>query len=92
MSYYGKDFVKSLILERAKARREREINRVYNEGATRLYIPYSEWLRYAKGVTDWHDLRPYKLWDYYNEYQLECLKYQLEYEHPSIYGLYNTLF
>lgn len=92
MSHYDKQFVQKIINDRAEARRDRDSRRALNPDALRSFIPFREWLYFAKGIADWRQLKPYRLWDCYNEYQLDCVKSNLEYENPNHYGLYNTLF
>ncbi len=91
MSHYDKSFVDQIIRERAKARRERAERRTVNPFASRLYVPFEEYLRLAHGIDDWHTVRRYKLWELFNDYQCVCASVHLEWESPTKYGLYNTL-
>lgn len=91
MYYHGKERINELIHERANARRERANARQTNWEAWTAYVPFDEWLRYAKGVDDWHSLKPYRRYDYYLEYQIECIRHGLEFQCPKMFGLYNTL-
>lgn len=92
MYYHGKELIDKLIRDRANERRARRNERRTNMDAWTGWVPFDQWLLYAKGVEDWHSLKPYRLYDWYNEYQLECLRNGLEYQAPTTYGLYNTLF
>lgn len=90
MSHYDKSYVTKIIYERAAARRERARLRS-NVDALQVYVPFQEYLKYAYGIEDWRTVRRYKLWEYYNDYQCICAGLKLDWESPTVYGLYNTL-
>ncbi len=85
-----------LIRQMAAAKREREKMRSVNAYAQRVAIPFEEWLKFKHQlkIHEWKKLKFYKRLSLYNEYQLDCVEVQMEYEHPKIYGLQgaNTLF
>ena len=91
MFYYKENFVQWLIRERAQARRDRHNYNGTNADALRPYLPFPEWLRFMRSVEDWHAVKPYKLWCYFTEYQVDCVSASLEWEDPKQYGLYNCL-
>lgn len=91
MSHYSKEFVKSIIRDRANARRERDHQREINLYAQQVYVPFKEWLYYTEGIVDWRQLRKWDLRNYFCDYQLDCLRHELEWEHPQNYGLTNVL-
>lgn len=81
-----------LHIQNARAKRARLEARRTNEDAKRPYVPFAEWLFYAKGIGDYRTMKRYNLWDAFNEYQLECLKLNLEFETGEKYNLYNTIY
>ena len=92
MSNYDKSFIREIIRGRAVARRKRAKERATNEEARRVFVPFEEWLKFVKGCSDWRQLKPYRRWDYFNEYQLDCLSCRLEYSNPRLYNIYDPLF
>lgn len=91
MSHYSKEFVNQIIRDRAIARRERRDRRATNPEALRVFVPFRQWLRHVKGIEDPASLSRYRLWENFNEYQLDCVRFGLDSENPRNYDLYNTL-
>lgn len=83
--------VSFIIRQRAKEKREREAHRAFRADATRDWVPFPEYLKFAKGVDNWRKLGSYKLNEYYMDYELECLIAGMEYEHPKLYGVKMSL-
>ena len=81
-----------LHIQNARAKHARLAARRTNEDATRPYVLFTEWLFYARGISDYKTMKRYDLWDAFNEYQLECLKLKLEFELGKKYDLYNTIY
>lgn len=80
-----------LHIKRAKEKRDRLASRRMNSDATQVAVKFPDWLRYKKSVANWRELKPYQRWDYFNEYQMDCVRNGVEYENPVIYGLYDTI-
>jgi hypothetical protein len=38
-------------------------------------------------VEDWQKLGKYELNNYYLDYELDCLRCGMDYEHPKLYGI-----
>lgn len=91
MSVYHEDYVKKLIRDRAQARRERANQREINIYANVVFVPFQQWLLYTQGVANWKQLRKWELRCLFCDYQCDCVRHQLEYEHPQNYGLNNVL-
>lgn len=83
--------VPTIIRQRAAAKREREESRRFREDAAQDWVRFPDWLLYTHGITDWKEVERYTLYNLFLDYELECLINGMEYEHPKIYGLYNTL-
>lgn len=73
--------------QRMKEREERAQKRAFRSDAPRGWVPFKEYLEHAKGVLDWRKLGKYELTNNYLDYELECLRNGMEYEHPKIYGI-----
>lgn len=86
-----KSFVRHLIRERANARRERDAARETRGEASIVYVPFQAYLLWTLGVADWRSMKRYDLWNAYLDYQLDCVRYNVEFEHPQNYGLTNVL-
>lgn len=78
--------VQWLIRTRSEEKRERERSRALRSDATRSWVPFTEYLHY-RGAEDWKKLGKYQLTSYYLDYELECLRCGMEYEHPKLYGV-----
>ena len=72
----------------AKAARRRERRNPY---ATRAHMPFSEWLFFVHQIDDWKSIRPYKRWELYNSYQIDCITHGLEFEQCEQFGIFNPL-
>ncbi len=84
-------YVPQIIRDRAKARREREAARRLNEDAIQSWVKFPDWLLYTHGIVDWEQLKGFALRELYLDYELECLKNGMEYDHPKIYGLKSSI-
>lgn len=91
MSVYHEDYVKKLICDRAQARRERANQREINIYANVVFVPFQQWLLYTHGIVDWKELPIWELRYLFCDYQCDCVRHQLEWEHPQNYGLDNVI-
>lgn len=83
--------VHTIIRENARKKREREAARRFRPDAVQSWVKFSDWLLYTHGIVDWKEVKQYTLYELFLDYELECLRNGMEYEHPKMYGLYNTL-
>ena len=85
--------IDQLIIRRANERRERAAGRALNPDALRLRIPFHEWCHIVYGIDEperyfgrFHGFELFK------EYEIDCVRFGFEPDHPAQYGFYNTLY
>lgn len=81
------------IIRYANERRERAAGRHLNPDALRTRVSFFEWCHFVYGIDEpFRYLGRYSTYQLFKEYEIDCVRFGFEPDHPAQYGFYNTLY
>lgn len=84
---YKQAYVTMLIRKRAEERAELAGGRFTNESATHSIVPFTEWLYYKHGISDYKKVKKYDLTGLWYEYKCDCIEFGMLAQTPKLFGL-----